>query len=134
PGVLLGLRTLLSGVAKMSRRARRPQFLRQPPLECGVEKVPWQQSRGEGRRGEERVELILVPARVAGGEHDLDEDLLAPFAHLAFDGCAGAGDAMVAPAPMGDQIADRSKVGVDCQLVPAGVIAGSLVFEIAGRA
>jgi hypothetical protein len=38
------------------------------------------------------------------------------------------------PTVTGDQVADRAEVGVDGELVPRGVVAGGLVFEIASRA
>ena len=55
--------------------ARRREFLGQSFLKGGVQQVSWRQGRGERCGGEESVELVLVPACVARGEDDLDEDL-----------------------------------------------------------
>ena len=50
--------------------------------------IAWSSWRGSRAavndgRGEERVELVLAPGGVAGGEDDFDEHLLAPFATWA---------------------------------------------------
>jgi hypothetical protein len=68
--------------------------------------------------------LLLAPCGTASGEHDLDEDLFAPFADVTFNDGSGAGHAPVALAPVRDQVADCPEVRVDGQLVPAGVVAG----------
>jgi hypothetical protein len=86
-----------------------------------VQQLSWQQGGAERARRQERAELLRVPLRVASGEHDLDEDLFAPFSDLRLDGRVGAGDAAVTGAPVCDQIGDRAEVGVDGQLVPVGV-------------
>ena len=80
------------------------------------------------------MELLGAPARAAGGEDDLDENLLAPFAYLCLDHRPGAGDSAVALAPVDDQVGDRAEVGVDRELVAAGVVAGGLIFEVARSA
>ena len=99
-----------------------------------MQEVSWQQGGGERGGRQQRVELLVAPARAAGGEHDLDEDLFAPFAHLCLDHRPGAGDSAVAVAPVGDQVGDRAEVGVDRQLVAVQVVAGGLIFEVARRA
>ena len=87
--------------------------------------------RRERRRREQRVELLVAPARAADSEHDLDEDLFAPFAHLCLDHRPGAGDSAVAVLPVADQVGDRAEVSVDGQLVAFQVVAGGLIFEVA---
>ena len=73
------------------------------------------------------------PGRAAGREDDLDEYLLAPFAYVRFDHGARSGYALVAVLPVGYQVVDRTEVGVDRELVAAGVVARCLVLEVAGR-
>ena len=98
-----------------------------------MEKLPGQQGGGERAGGERGVELVRGPARAARGEDYLDEDLLAPFAHLCLDHRPGAGDSAVVVLPVTGQVGDRAEVRVDRQLVAARVVAGCLVLEIRGR-
>ena len=51
--------------------------------------------------------------------------------HLSFDHRAGAGNALVTPAPMANQVGDGAEVGVDGELMPRGVVAGGLILEVA---
>jgi len=94
-----------------------------------MQHVAREQGGGERAGGEQRVELLQGPRRAAGSEHDFDQDLLAPFAHLSFDHGAGAGYALVTPAPVADQVGDGAEVGVDGELVPRGVVAGGLILD-----
>ena len=76
----------------------------------------------------------MAPGGAAGGENDLDEHLFAPFADVGFDDGVGAGYAGVAVVPVGGEVVDGAKIGVDGELVAGGVVAGGLVFEVAGGA
>ena len=114
--------------------SRWSELLPEPLLECRVQQVPWQQGGGERGGREQRVELLIAPARFARGEHDLDEDLFAPFAHLCLDHRPGAGDSAVAGLPVADQVGDRAEVSVDGELVAVRVVARGLIFEVADRA
>src|SRR5438874_860251 len=93
--------------------------------------MSWEQGGGKRTRRQERVELLRAPVRVAGGEHHLDQDLLAPFPDLRLDRRVRAGNAAVASAPVCEQVGDRAEVGVDRQLVAGAVVAGGLVLEVA---
>ena len=46
----------------------------------------------------------------------------------------GAGYAGVAAVPVGGEVVDGAEIGVDGQFVAGGVVAGGLVFEVAGGA
>src|SRR5437588_193782 len=57
----------------------RPELLAESLLEHPVQQVSREQGSSEGGRREQRLELLIAPARAAGSEHNLDQDLFAPL-------------------------------------------------------